>query len=51
MPSPLAIEGGSPVRTDPFPQWPIYGEEEIELIAQIVHRRADAGAVLHRVGR
>ena len=36
MPSPLAIEGGSPVRTEPFPQWPIYGEEEIELIAQIL---------------
>ena len=24
----LAIHGGTPVRTKPFPSWPIYGEEE-----------------------
>ena len=32
----LAIDGGTPVRTEPFPRWPIYGEEEIELIAEIL---------------
>lgn len=24
----LAIHGGSPVRTEPFPQWPVWGHEE-----------------------
>ena len=32
----LAIEGGKPVRDKPFPRWPIYGEEEIQLIAEIL---------------
>jgi len=31
-----AIDGGTPVRGKPFPHWPIYGEEEIELIAEIL---------------
>ncbi|MBM4085998.1 MAG: DegT/DnrJ/EryC1/StrS family aminotransferase, partial [Planctomycetes bacterium] len=32
----LAIDGGPKVRTKPWPRWPVYGEEEIELIAQIL---------------
>lgn len=28
----LAIHGGSPVRTQPFPQWPIWGREEEEAL-------------------
>ncbi|MFH1265675.1 MAG: aminotransferase class I/II-fold pyridoxal phosphate-dependent enzyme, partial [Planctomycetota bacterium] len=24
----LAIHGGTPVRTEPFPSWPVFGEEE-----------------------
>jgi dTDP-4-amino-4,6-dideoxygalactose transaminase len=32
----LAIDGGIPVRDRPFPRWPVYGEEEIELIAEIL---------------
>ena len=36
MPDKLAIDGGPKVRTDPWPDWPVYGEAEIELIAQIL---------------
>jgi len=32
----LAIDGGPKVRTEPWPHWPVYGEAEIELIAQIL---------------
>ncbi|WP_127588488.1 DegT/DnrJ/EryC1/StrS family aminotransferase [Paenibacillus koleovorans] len=32
----LAIHGGSPVRTAPFPTWPIFGEEEERLILEVV---------------
>ena len=28
MPDKLAVHGGKPVRTEPFPSWPIFGEEE-----------------------
>jgi dTDP-4-amino-4,6-dideoxygalactose transaminase len=28
MPSPLALLGGKPVRTRPFPSWPIFGQAE-----------------------
>ena len=36
MPDQLALDGGPKVRPAPWPRWPIYGEEEIELIAQIL---------------
>ena len=32
----LAIDGGTPVRKEPFPRWPIYEEQEIQLIAEIL---------------
>ena len=32
----LAIEGGSPIRAEPFPQWPSYGEEEIEAAVEVL---------------
>ena len=32
----LAIDGGPQVREKPWPDWPIYGEEEIELIVEIL---------------
>ncbi|OCA85973.1 glutamine--scyllo-inositol aminotransferase [Bacillus sp. FJAT-27225] len=32
----LAISGGSPVRTKPFPDWPIFGKEEEEMILEVV---------------
>ncbi|WP_150267067.1 DegT/DnrJ/EryC1/StrS family aminotransferase [Paenibacillus tepidiphilus] len=32
----LVINGGSPYKTKPFPQWPISGERELELITEVV---------------
>ena len=32
----LAIFGGEKVRDHPFPQWPVYGEEEIEAANQVL---------------
>jgi dTDP-4-amino-4,6-dideoxygalactose transaminase len=34
--SKLAINGGTPVRTQPFPVWPIWGDEEIDNLTQVV---------------
>ena len=31
----LAMNGGRPVRARPFPSWPVWGEEEIEALAQV----------------
>lgn len=33
----LAIDGGSPVRTDPFPGWPIFGDREEQLLLEVLH--------------
>lgn len=33
----LAIEGGAPVRTKAFPQWPIHGEIEERLLLEVLH--------------
>lgn len=32
----LAIDGGTPVRTKPFPEWPIHNEVEEQLILEVV---------------
>jgi dTDP-4-amino-4,6-dideoxygalactose transaminase len=32
----LAVDGGSPVRTKPFQQWPVFGELEEQLILEVV---------------
>lgn len=32
----LAIRGGKPVREKPFPVWPVWGDEEIEYLTQVV---------------
>jgi len=32
----LAVDGGSPVRTHPFPEWPIFGELEEKLLLETV---------------
>lgn len=32
----LAINGGSPVRTAPFPVWPVWGDEEIDGLVQVI---------------
>jgi len=31
----LAIRGGSPIRTQPYPSWPIFGREEEEAVAEV----------------
>ncbi|TLS52585.1 DegT/DnrJ/EryC1/StrS family aminotransferase [Paenibacillus antri] len=32
----LAIDGGTPVRTAPFPTWPVHGEEEERYVLEVV---------------
>ncbi len=32
----LAINGGTPVRTDSFPVWPVWGEEEINNVTNVI---------------
>lgn len=33
----LAINGGTPVRTKPFPEWPIFDETEEKLLLEVFH--------------
>ncbi len=33
----LAVDGGPPTRTGPFPQWPISGAREEELLLEVLH--------------
>ncbi|KGX84565.1 DegT/DnrJ/EryC1/StrS family aminotransferase [Pontibacillus marinus] len=40
----LAIDGGTPVRKAPFPEWPIFGKEEEELIVEVLHSRKWGGS-------
>ena len=35
--SKLAINGGTPVKTDLFPKWPIYDEREEEALKRVLH--------------
>lgn len=35
----LAIKGGTPVRTEPFPVWPIWGDEEIDNLTAVIKSR------------
>jgi dTDP-4-amino-4,6-dideoxygalactose transaminase len=35
--SALAVDGGTPVRTKPFPAWPIYGKTEEKLLLEVLH--------------
>jgi dTDP-4-amino-4,6-dideoxygalactose transaminase len=32
----LAVEGGTPVRTVPFPAWPVHDEREIDAVTEVV---------------
>ena len=32
----LAINGGEPVRRKPFPSWPVYGEEELNALREVL---------------
>lgn len=40
----LAIDGGAPVRTKPFPSWPIYDELEEKLMIEVVKSGSWGGA-------
>ena len=33
----LAIDGGEPVRTAPFPSWPVFDEREERLLLEVLH--------------
>lgn len=35
----LAINGGVPVRQQPFPQWPVYGNREKQLLDEVLKSR------------
>jgi dTDP-4-amino-4,6-dideoxygalactose transaminase len=37
MAAQLAIDGGAPVRRDPFPEWPIFGDREEQLLLEVLH--------------
>jgi dTDP-4-amino-4,6-dideoxygalactose transaminase len=45
----LAISGGQPVRTEPYPSWPVFGKEEEEALLGVLHSgawgRLDGGRV------
>ncbi len=41
----LAIEGGSPVRVEPFPSWPFFDEREVEAVTEVV-RSGNWGALI-----
>ena len=32
----LAVEGGAPVRRDPFPPWPVFGLDEIDAVSRVL---------------
>ena len=32
----LAIQGGTPIRTKPFPAWPVHDEREVEAVTRVV---------------
>ncbi len=34
--SKLAIHGGTPVRSEPYPQWPVYDDRDIEAITTVI---------------
>ena len=31
------VQGDSPVRTKPFPKWPVFGELEEKLLLEVLH--------------
>lgn len=36
MPEALAIDGGTPVRREPFPAWPVHDERELQAVQEVV---------------
>ena len=37
MANALALLGGDPVRTQPFPKWPVYGFAEEQALLRVLH--------------
>ncbi|HVL26221.1 MAG TPA: DegT/DnrJ/EryC1/StrS family aminotransferase [Thermomicrobiales bacterium] len=37
MTAQLAIDGGAPIRREPFPEWPIFGNREEQLLLEVLH--------------
>jgi len=37
MSTTLAIDGGTPVRQTPWPQWPVFGETEAQILRDVLH--------------
>lgn len=35
--TPLALDGGEPIRTRPFPAWPVFGAREEQLLLEVLH--------------
>lgn len=35
-PQKLAVQGGAPLRTRPWPQWPVWDEEDVQAVADVV---------------
>lgn len=48
--SKLAIDGGTPVRVEPFPAWPVFGELEERLILEVVRSGKWGGTGVVRNG-
>ncbi|MEX0785759.1 MAG: DegT/DnrJ/EryC1/StrS family aminotransferase [Dehalococcoidia bacterium] len=36
MPTTLAVDGGTPLRSKPFPAWPVHDEREVEALREVV---------------
>jgi dTDP-4-amino-4,6-dideoxygalactose transaminase len=45
----LAIDGGTPVRTRPFPQWPVFGEEEERLLLEALRSGGWGGTARNKL--
>ena len=46
----LAINGGTPVRTEPFPERVMIGEAEIAAVMKVMRKCADEGGAFDRYG-
>ena len=49
--SSLAIRGGTPVRTDPYPEWPEFGDRDAEAVADVVRHGQVAASRSQAPGR
>ncbi len=36
MPETLAIDGGTPLRREPFPSWPVHDEREVRAVSEVI---------------